>query len=298
MLRGRIVALGPRPVEDVRPPPEAAWVLNGDRGLSYSDEVPEGSTVVAGDWWAKDYSGEPLVSFEEDIAKALGLGVGDRVTVNVLGRNITARIANLRDVRWESLAINFVMVFSPNTLKAAPHNILATISLDAATPLAREAALARSIGKAYPATTAIRVKDAINNFNTLFRRVITAIRAAGGVTLLAGALVLAGALAAAQRRRLQTAVILKALGATRGRILASHAVEYALLALIAAILALLIGGLAAWLVTTRIMDLPFIFSGTAIVQALGVSLALVALIGGLGTWRVLKAPPVPYLRSE
>jgi putative ABC transport system permease protein len=298
MLRGRIVALGNRPVEEVRPPPEAAWVLNGDRGLSYSDEVPEGSTVVAGAWWPKDYAGAPLVSFEVDIAKALGIGVGDTVTVNVLGRNITARIANLRDVRWESLAINFVMVFSPNTLRAAPHNILATISLDPATPLAREADLARAIGKAYPATTAIRVKDAINNFNTLFRRVVTAVRAAGGVTLLAGALVLAGALAAAQRRRLQTAVILKALGATRARILSAHATEYALLAMIATVLALLLGGLAAWLITTRIMDLPFVFSGAAVLQALGVSLALIALIGGLGTWRVLKAPPVPYLRSE
>jgi putative ABC transport system permease protein len=298
MLRGRIVSLGKTPVEEVRAPPEAAWVLNGDRGLSYSDDVPEGSTVVAGEWWTKDYSGPPLVSFEEDIAKGLGLKIGDTVTVNVLGRNITARIANLRDVRWESLAINFVMVFSPNTLQAAPHNILATISLDPATPLAREADLARAIGKAYPATTAIRVKDAINNFSTLFRRVITAVRAAGGVTLLAGALVLAGALAAAQRRRLQTAVILKALGATRARILAAHATEYALLALIAATLALLLGGISAWLVTTQIMDLPFIFSGAAILQALGVSLALIALIGGLGTWQVLRAPAVPYLRSE
>jgi putative ABC transport system permease protein len=298
MLRGRIVSLGNTPVEEVRGPPEAAWVLNGDRGLSYSDDVPEGSTVVAGEWWAKDYSGPPLVSFEEDIAKGLGLKIGDTVTVNVLGRNITARIANLRDVRWESLAINFVMVFSPNTLQSAPHNILATISLDPATPLAREADLARAIGKAYPATTAIRVKDAINNFNTLFRRVITAVRAAGGVTLLAGALVLAGALAAAQRRRLQTAVVLKALGATRARILAAHATEYGLLALIAATLALLLGGISAWLVTTQIMDLPFIFSGAAVMQALGVSLALIALIGGLGTWQVLRAPAVPYLRSE
>ncbi len=298
MLRGRIVTLASRPVEEVRASAEAAWVLNGDRGLSYSDEVPEGSTVVAGQWWPKDYAGEPLVSFEEEIAKGLGVGIGDSVTVNVLGRNITARIANLREVHWESLAINFVMVFSPNTLQAAPHNILATVSLDPATPLAREADLARAIGKAFPATTAIRVKDAINNFNALFRRVITAVRAAGGVTLLAGALVLAGALAAAQRRRLQTAVILKALGATRLRILAAHATEYALLALIAASLAVLLGGFAAWLVTTQIMSLPFVLSGTAILQVMGVSLALIALIGGLGTWRVLRAPPVPYLRSE
>lgn len=298
MLRGRIVQVGDRSADQVRARPEAQWVLNGDRGLSYADEVPDGSTVVAGTWWAKDYAGEPLVSFEVDIAKALGVGLGDTVTVNVLGRNVTARIANLREVRWESLAINFVMVFSPNTLRAAPHNVLATISLDPATPLVREADLARAIGKAYPATTAIRVKDAINSFNTLFRRIITAVRAAGGVTLLAGALVLAGALAAAQRRRLQTAVILKALGATRARILSAHAAEYALLALVAATLAILLGGFAAWLITTRLMDLPFTLSVQAILQALGLSMALIAVVGGLGTWRVLRAPAVPYLRSE
>ena len=298
MLRGRIVQVGDRSADQVRARPEAQWVLNGDRGLSYADEVPDGSTVVAGTWWAKDYAGEPLVSFEVDIAKALGVGLGDTVTVNVLGRNVTARIANLREVRWESLAINFVMVFSPNTLRAAPHNVLATISLDPATPLVREADLARAIGKAYPATTAIRVKDAINSFNTLFRRIITAVRAAGGVTLLAGALVLAGALAAAQRRRLQTAVILKALGATRARILSAHATEYALLALVAATLAILLGGFAAWLITTRLMDLPFTLSVQAILQALGLSMALIAVVGGLGTWRVLRAPAVPYLRSE
>jgi putative ABC transport system permease protein len=298
MLRGRIVQVGDRSAEQVRARPEAQWVLNGDRGLSYADEVPDGSTVVAGTWWAKGYAGEPLVSFEVDIAKALGVGLGDTVTVNVLGRNVTARIANLREVRWESLAINFVMVFSPNTLRAAPHNVLATISLDPATPLGREADLARAIGKAYPATTAIRVKDAINSFNTLFRRIITAVRAAGSVTLLAGALVLAGALAAAQRRRLQTAVILKALGATRARILSAHATEYALLALVAATLAILLGGFAAWLITTKLMDLPFTLSVQAIVQALGLSMALIAVVGGLGTWRVLRSPAVPYLRSE
>src|SRR5690606_16885692 len=114
MLRGRIVELGGRPVDQIKPPPEAEWVLTGDRGLTYSEDVPEGSRVGAGEWWPADYDGEPLVSFEAELAGHLGIGLGDTVTVNVLGRNITARIASLREVKWESLAINFVMVFSPN----------------------------------------------------------------------------------------------------------------------------------------------------------------------------------------
>ena len=129
MLRGRMVKLGDTPVEQVKAPPEAAWVLTGDRGLTYSATLPEGAHVVEGAWWPADYAGEPLVSFDTEIAKGLRLKVGDTVTVNVLGRNVTARVANLREVKWESLSLNFVMVFSPNTLVGAPHNLLATITL-------------------------------------------------------------------------------------------------------------------------------------------------------------------------
>jgi len=298
MLRGRLLRLNGVPVEEVKAPPEAQWVLTGDRGLSYAQVVPEGSTVVAGSWWPADYAGEPLVSFEADLARKLALKLGDTVVVNVLGRNVTARIASLREVKWESLAINFVMVFSPNTLQAAPHNLIATVTLPTGASLAAEADVARAIGKTFPAVTAIRVKDAINSFQQVFGKIMIAVRVAGSVTLLAGALVLAGALATAQRRRIKQAVIMKTLGATRRRILASHFAEYVILSVVTAGFAVGLGSLAAWIALTRVMDVEFVLSIPAVLQALGVSLTLVALFGGLGTWAVLRAPAVPYLRSE
>jgi putative ABC transport system permease protein len=260
--------------------------------------VPHGSKVVTGEWWDPGYAGEPLVSFEADLGEKLGLKLGDTVTVNVLGRNVTARIANLREVKWESLAINFVMVFSPNTLKGAPHNLLVTISLPAGTPLATEAQMIRALGRQYPAVTAIRVKDVLDAFNSMFSKVMTAVRAAGSVTLLAGALVLAGALATAQRRRILEAVILKTLGATRRRILISHFLEYFLLASVTALFAVALGTAAAWLVVTQVMSIAFSFSLGAVAMALGLSIGLVFLFGGAGTWAVLRAPAVPFLRSE
>jgi putative ABC transport system permease protein len=298
MLRGRLIKLGDRLAEQVKAPPEVQWVLNGDRGLTYSEGVPEGSTVVAGQWWPADYAGEPLVSFEADIAKGLRLKIGDTVTVNILGRNVTARIANLREVKWESLSLNFVMVFSPNTLAGAPANLLATITLPKNEPVAVEAKLAQQIGRAFPASTAIRVKDAIEAFNAIFSRVMVAVRAAGSVTLLAGAFVLAGALATAQRRRIQQAVILKTLGATSRRILLSHLAEYAVLAVCTAFISLCIGSLAAWITVNRVMDVDFAFSIRAAAEATLAATVLVAVFGGFGTWRVLKARPVPYLRTE
>ena len=298
MLRGRLVKLNGTPVEKIKAPPEAEWVLNGDRGLSYSTSVPVGSTVVAGKWWEPNYAGEPLVSFEAELASKLGVKLGDTVTVNVLGRNVTARIANLREVKWESLAINFVMVFSPNTLEAAPNTILATITLPPGTSLAAEAETIRELGRQYPAVTAIRVKDILLAVNDMFAKVMTAVRAAGSVTLLAGALVLAGALATAQRRRILEAVILKTLGATRRRVLTAHFLEYFLLAGVTALFAVVLGSIAAWLTVTLLMKISFSFSAGAVALALGVSIGLVFLFGGAGTWAVLRAPAVPYLRSE
>jgi putative ABC transport system permease protein len=298
MLRGRLIKLGDRLAEQVKAPPEVQWVLNGDRGLTYSQGIPEGSTVVAGQWWPADYAGEPLVSFEAEIAKGLRLKIGDTVTVNVLGRNVTARIANLREVKWESLSLNFVMVFSPNTLAGAPANLLATITLPKHESVAVEAKLAQQIGRAFPASTAIRVKDAIDAFNAIFSRVMVSVRAAGSVTLLAGAFVLAGALATAQRRRIQQAVILKTLGATSRRILLSHLAEYAVLAGCTAFISLVIGSLAAWITVNRVMDVDFAFSIRAAAEATLAATVLVAVFGGFGTWRVLKARPVPYLRTE
>jgi putative ABC transport system permease protein len=298
MLRGRIMLVGKRPAEQVKAPPEAQWVLNGDRGLSYSETVPAGSKLVAGQWWPADYAGEPLVSLEAEIANGLGLKIGDTITVNVLGRNVTARVANLREVKWESLSLNFVLVFSPNTLKGAPHHLLATITLPKEAPLAGEAKLAQHIGRAYPASTAIRVKDAIDAFGAIFARVMVAVRAAGSVTLVAGALVLAGALATAQRRRIQQAAILKALGGTRRRILLSHLIEYLILALLTSFISFLIGSAAAWLAVTQVMDLEFTYSLRAALEAMGLATLLVVAFGGYGTWRVLKAPTIPYLRAD
>jgi len=302
MLRGRIVSLNGVAAADVKAGPDAAWVLRGDRGLSFSEELPKGSRVVDGTWWAPGYRGEPQVSFVADLAKDLGLGIGDTITVNVLGRNITARIASLREIEWESLAINFVMIFSPNTLAAAPYNVLATVRMppDPKTGVAdedRSIAIGREVGRDLPAVTMVRVKDAIEAFAGVFANVMAAVRAAGALTLLAGALVLAGALATAQRRRIMQAVILKCLGATRSKLLLAHAVEYGLLALIAALLAAGVGIVAAYAIATLVLEVPFVMSWSALGLAIAASVGLVLTFGGVGTWRVLQTRPVPHLRS-
>lgn len=298
MLRGRIVELNGVPVADAElPDKRTRLLLEGDRGLSYSAPIPENTRLIAGSWWAESYDGPPLVSFVADFAERFGLGIGDTVTVNVLGRKITAQVANLREVEWESLNINFSMIFPPSVLAAAPHSVLATVRFPKDSSLDAQAEAARAVGTALPAVTLVGVRDTIEAFNQVFSRIMTAIRAAGSLTLLAGALVLAGALATAQRRRIMQAVILKCIGATRRRLLLSHVLEYGILATIAAALSIVVGIVAAWIIATFVLEIEFVMSWMAAAVTLLLSVLLVLTVGSIGTWRILSARPVPYLRG-
>ncbi|MGI9385518.1 MAG: ABC transporter permease, partial [Methyloligellaceae bacterium] len=297
MLRGRIVSLKGVPADRIKASPDVSWVLNGDRGLTFAKTLPEASTLVEGKWWPENYEGPPLVSIEAEIAYGFGLQIGDMIAVNVLGRKLEAKIANLRTVDWDSLAINFVLVFSPNALEKAPYNRLATLTLPPEVSSDREGRLVQALAETFPSTTAIRVRDAIDAFRGIVAQVMLAVRAAGGLTLLVGAIVLGGALATSHRRRIRDAVIFKTLGATRRQIMAAHFTEYAVLAAVAGVAALGLGTLAAYLVVTLAMKSEFTFSLPAALQAVGLSALLVLAFGAAGTWRVLGVRPVPYLRG-
>jgi putative ABC transport system permease protein len=297
MLRGRIVEAAGHKAEELKPSADAAWVLQSDRGLTYTGEVPSGSKIIEGNWWSADYAGPPLVSFEKRIADGLGLKLGDSITVNVLGRNVTARIANLRTLDWQSLGINFVMVFSPNTFRDAPHTHIATLTFPGGGTATEEMALFKAASEAFPAVTAVRVRDAIDAFGSIVTNLVLAIRGASALTLLVAVLVLGGALAAGHRHRVYDAVVLRTVGATRRQLVLAYGLEYLLIGLATAIFGVAAGSLSAALVLTQLMNLPFVWlPGPAALAALGAVGATVTL-GLIGTFRVLGQKPAPLLRA-
>ncbi len=297
MLRGRIVKLNGIEAGAARPKQSVAWVLEGDRGLTFSETVPQGSSVVSGSWWPKDYRGPPLVSVESEIAEGLGLAIGDEVTVNVLGRDLTARLASTRRVNWRSYGINFVLVFSPNSLAGAPFGELATLTFANGGDPARESALLRATARSFPSVTSIRVKDALDAVDTVVAQLAFAVRAASSVAFLASILVLGGALAAGQHTRAHDAVVLKTLGATRSRLLAAYVCEYGLIGLCTALFGVAAGSAAASAIVGRVMDLEFVWLWPQAVVAAAGAVIVTICLGLLGTWRVLGRKPGPYLRE-
>ncbi len=292
-LRGRIVRIAGVPVDQAKVTPEAQWATNSDRGVTYAAEPPAGSRIVSGKWWPADYQGPPLLSLDAQIARGLGIGVGDTLTVNILGRDIEARIANLRAIDWTNLGINYVLVFAPGTLEGAPQTHIATAQVAAGD----EDAVERAVTQAFPNVSTIRVKEALALIDSMLGQIATAARVTAGITLVAGVLVLAGAVLATHRRRVYDAVIFKVLGARRRHIMGAFALEFGLVGLASALVAAALGALSAWLLMTRYLHTGFVFlPATVLATALGAAISVAAL-GLAGTWRALGQKPAPLLRN-
>ena len=292
-LRGPVTAVNGVPVAKLKNLPDDAWILRGDRGLSYAAAFPPDNVLTAGKWWPADYSGPPLISIDETAAKALGLKLGDTLTISVLGVDVVARIASFRRIDWQSLGFNFAILFAPGTLEAAPHSWMATVAMQPA----QEEAFGVAMTRTFPTASTVRVADVLAQVSTLLGQLSAAIRAAGSLTLAAGIAVLVGALAASRRARTYDAVLLKVLGATRGQVAVATLLEYGLLSLIVAGLALLLGTAAGWYVVVQVFKLAWQPAWGPVVAVVAGGGALTVALGLAGSWRALSARPNTGLRT-
>jgi len=294
MVRGRISSIRGIPVEEARIAPEAQWAARGDRGLSSAAVPPPGSRLVEGVWWPKDYAGPPLASVDTGVAHGFGLKVGDRLGLNVLGREIEVTVTSLRDIDWSSLSMNFAILLSPGALDGAPRSFIATVR--AAPQL--DAAIEKAVTDRLPNVSSIRVKEALEAVRAIIAEADLAVRLAGTVTLAAGAMVLAGAVMAGHRRRVWDAVVFKVLGATRGQLWRAHLAEFAVVGLITGLAAAGVGSAAARAILIHVMKAEWVFLPGITAATLGICIAASLVVGFAGTWRALGAKAAPLLRNE
>jgi putative ABC transport system permease protein len=294
MLRGRIVKLNGVPVQEAKIAAESRWAVDGDRGVTYASMPPKDTRVVEGpDWWPADYAGPPLLSFDAELAQGMGLNIGDMMTLNILGRDIEAKIFNLRDVDFRTGGINFLNIMSPGIIDQAPHSFLATVRADPG----EEEAMFTAVSRVFPNVTVVRVKETLAQVGEMLAALARGVSVASLITILSGVLVLAGAIAAGHRARLYDAVVLKVLGATRARLGAVYAIEYGLLGTIAGLAALGAGTLAAWAVAYFVLDIPFVFATRAVVFTIAGGALGTLVLGLAGGFAALSAKPASRLRN-
>ncbi len=294
-LRGRIMAIAGTPAEKAKVSQDVAWALRNERGLTYKNAKPEGYRVVAGEWWPEDYSGPPVICLTADLARGFGIGVGDSLTVNVMGRNITAAIACLREVEWSTLALNHAIVFGPGVLENAPHAYIATIYTEGAQA---DGDLLSLLAERFPEVTAIYVKEVLQDVSRIFDNIGLAVRSTALVTLLAGLLVLAETLRASLRARHYEAVVFKVLGATRWDIVRTLACEFLLMGGVTAVLAAVLGAVVSLVFVNTVMQGEWRFLPLPLLAVCAGGVLSTLALGLLGVRGVLGRKAWPVLRNE
>jgi putative ABC transport system permease protein len=293
MIRGRITSLNGVPSAKAKVAGDVKWALSGDRGITYAATPPKGTVITDGKWWPANYDGPTLISLDQEVAKGTGLKIGDPMTLNVLGREIDGRIANLRKVDFSTGGQNFVLVLSPGLIDKAPHSFLATVKIDGPD----ENRMYLAVTDKFPNISTVRVKDAIAQVDTLLQQLAQGIRIASLVTILAGLLVLAGTIAAGARTRLYDATVLKVVGATRFQIGLVYVLEYGVLGIATGFIALVAGSLAASVIADQLLNAPFVFDGRAVLWTVVGGGAATLLFGLIGAIAALNARPAARLRN-
>ncbi len=293
-LRGRISAVNGVPAGQALKDKRLSWILASDRGITYSAELPTGSHLTEGRWWDAGAPSEPLLSITTAIGRAFRIGPGDHMTLNIAGRDVIAKIANLRDVDWGTLNLNFTLVFAPGTLESAPLTWIATVRAE---PGAKRE-IARDVARRFPSVTSIDVSEVLAALDAIMGKIATAIKLAAFIILATGMLVLLGAVSAGFERRTGDAVVMKVLGATRPRLFRIFLMEYGVLGVAAGIIAVFAGTAAAWWVTTRLFSFPWTFHPWPAISIALLSLAVTLSVGFAATLVVLGRKSSPYLRSE
>ncbi|EKE44716.1 ABC transporter, permease protein [Oceaniovalibus guishaninsula JLT2003] len=291
MLRGIFSRINGRPAVEVA---GNHWALEGDRGVTYSDRPTDQTVVTQGEWWPEDYDGPPQISFAAETGAEMGLKLGDTLTVNILGRDITGTITSFRDVDFSSAGIGFILSMNPAALQGAPHTFIATIYADEAA----EAAILRDLADAYPNITAVRVRDAIDQVTDILAGIAAAITYGASATLVTGAVVLLGAAAAGVPARTFEAAVLRTVGASRLTVLGSFALRWALLGLAAGLVAVAAGALAGWAVSRFVMDTDYLFAPLSALAIVGGGVIGTMACGLAFAWPPLAARPATVLRAQ
>jgi putative ABC transport system permease protein len=293
-LRGRITAIKGVPVDKANIDSESEWAVRGDRALTFSADIPEGTNVVDGEWWAADYSGPPLISLDANLARGFNLEIGDTLTLNVLSRDITAKVASFREIDWRSLRFDFAIIFAPGGLAGAPFTHIAAIN----TPPEIEDAVERAATDGFPNISAIRVREALETASRILEGINWSVRGMAAISIFSGLIVLIGAIATGQRRRIYDSVVFKVLGASRRRTALVFVTEFILIGLATGVIAAGIGLIVSWAVVEFLMHMDWIFLWHEAALTVALTLSMTVILGWYSTWRVLAGKAMPYLRNK
>ena len=291
MIRGRLVAINGAPVRpEAYPEGRAQRLAEREFNLSYGTRLPKGNTVADGQWHGQ--SPRPEFSVERGVAETLGVRVGDEVTFDVAGQRVSAPVTSARDLRWDSMQVNFFFIASPGVLNDYPASLITSFHLP---DTQRDFGLA--LTRAFPNISLIDVGAVMGQVEQMIDRLITVVQLVFGFAVAAGVVVLLAALQSTQDERAREFAIMRALGARRRQLRQTLAVEFAVMGLVAGALSGIGASLVGWLLAVQVFDMPYAPALSPVIAGALVGAAGVIGAGWVGARRLMRQAPLALLRD-
>jgi len=289
-----MTAINAKPVESIRQKGDGGRnFLEREQNLTWSATLMDDNQLLAGQWWRPEDYGKPLVSISSEYQEALNLKLGDRLTFDVAGETLTAEVASIRKIRWDSFRPNFFLVFPPRLLDGAAGTFMTSVYLTQA----QRPALA-DIVRQFPSVSVFDVDAILQQIRAIMDRATLAVQYVFLFTLAAGVVVLLAAVQSTRDERRYESAMLRTLGASRGTVLQGVAAEFAALGFMAGTLAAFGATTAGWLLAHRLFSLQFEFDPWVWVLGLVGGTILVGSSGTLATRSVIDTPPIVTLRDD
>ncbi len=293
MIRGRVVEKNDQPINaEMFTEERAKRLVSREFNLSSSAAMQDDNKLLQGRWWRADERAAPLLSLEHDIATALNIKLGDTLTYDIAGSRITLTVASIRKVEWDSMRANFFAVTPPETLKAFSASYMTAFYL----PKSQDNAL-NSMLQQFPNFTVIDVASVMNQVRDIMSKLATAVSFVFGFCVLAGLVVLYAALVATRASRLQESTLLRVLGASRKQVTISMLTEFASIAVIASMVAVLVASVLSYYLSRFVLDIPYQFNFALALSVFAIALLLIPLAAWLVIRGYLNVAPKQLLNS-
>ena len=294
MLRGRVTSINNIKVENLKINKDVNWVLKRDRAFSWSNKAPKNVKIISGKWWPQDYTGPLLLSIGDKVAKGLNVKIGDKIEVNILGRNFEAEIFNTREIIWQNMDINFIFILSKSKIQNAPHSWIATT-----TTANKEMnnTLIEKIVSNFSNISSVSVEETYVAIKSILNLLITIVNSIALVTLLSGVIVLAGILNVSKKDKLYEVAILKILGASPKKIIFLWLQEFLIIGLMASLISILIGMSVSFILVTYIFQIDYNFNYITLITLSLIVPFLITIVSFLKMLKLIYSKPLDVLRA-
>ncbi len=246
IYRGRLSKINGLPLAEALTPEQLEEPsLKRELNLTSYTEIPSHNELVAGAWLA-----EGGVSIEEEEAQELGLSLGDTVTFDIAGREVTATIGSFRKVRWDSFQPNFFFIFSPGILDDFSASYMTSFHLDE-----KQTQFSRQLLEQFPTLTLIDVRQVLSQLQNLLSKLSLLSGLLMLLTTAAGLVLLYVTLTQELEQRRYENALLQTLGASEQQCRQLDRLEMALIGGLSGLIAVILTELSLWPIHQQLLNL-------------------------------------------